>query len=108
MLDHIVNHHPIGFEGTKPVFDIALLEHCQGAENETGRFHLQLHDPGEEEAHQALLTLDRDEAQHSSGETEGSGFPPLVAVDVVGRGPAVNSCIPAHSAGSSTRIPLQG
>lgn len=90
------------------MFHIALLEHCESAENETGRFHLYLHDPGEVDAHKAVFTLRRIEAQHSPGKTEGAIFPSLFTVDVIGAWPAVNRYIPAHFGNSSTRIQLQG
>lgn len=87
------------------MFHIALFKHCEGAEDETGRLHLDLHDPGEPEAGKALLTLVRDEAHHGPGEGQGAVFPPLLAVDVIGTRPAVDRDVPAHFGWSCTDSP---
>ena len=83
MLQHIINHHPVGFKGAKPVLHIALFKHSESAEDEAGRLHLDLHDPGEAEAGEALLALVRDEAHRGPGEGQGAIFPLLLTVDVI-------------------------
>lgn len=77
---------------------IALLQDCESAEDETGGLHLDLHDTGEAEAGETLLALAGNKAQHGPGEEQGAIFPPLLTVNVVRAGPAVNRNIPAHLA----------
>lgn len=62
---------------------VALLKHCKGAEDETGRLHLDLHDPGQAEIGEALLTLAGDEVHCGSGKGQGAVFPPFLTVDVI-------------------------
>lgn len=50
------------------MFHIALFEHRESAEDETGRFHFDRYYPGEAEADKTVPTLCRDEAQRSPGE----------------------------------------
>lgn len=85
------------------MFHIALLEHRESAEDETGRFHFDRNYPGEAEADKTVPILGREKAQRSPGERQGAIFPPLFAVDVIGAGPAVNRGIPAHC-GRSTNV----
>ncbi len=90
------------------MFHIALFKHCESAEDETGRLHLDLHDPGQAEAGKTLLSLVRDKAHHGSGEGQGAIFPPLLTVDVIGTGPAVDGDVPAHYARRQTDSPARG
>lgn len=96
MLQHIINHHPVGLEGTEPVLHVTLLEHSEGAEDETGRLHLDLRDMGQAEAGETLLALVWDEAYHDPGEGQGPTLPPLLSVDIIGARPAVDGNVPAH------------
>lgn len=105
MFQHIVNNHPVGFEGTKPVFHIALFKHRESAEDETGWLHLDLHDPREAEAGKALFSLGWEKANHSPGERQSAIFPTLLTVDVIGAWPAVDGKIPAHFEGRYTDAP---
>lgn len=79
------------------MFDIALFKDGEGAEDETRRLHLNLHDPGEAEADETLLTLAGDEANCGSSEVQGAIFPSLLTVDVIGARPAVDGNVPAHT-----------
>lgn len=108
MFHHIINHHPVGLERAKPVFHIALLEHGQSAEDETGGLHLDLHDTGEAETGETLFALVRDKAHHGPGEGQGAIFPPLLTVDVIGAGPAVDRNVPAHFGRRCTKSPATG